>query len=101
MQREPDSSIYRITANAIDSYMLQAVLSTIFCCAPFGIVAMVYAAKVNTLKEEDDIEGALRASQKARKWCKVSLITQLSIVAVYLLFALVVSLFAIFSKPPS
>ena len=31
----------------IPNYLVQAILVTIFCCLPFGIVSIVYAAQVN------------------------------------------------------
>jgi len=32
---------------AVPNYLVQAILCTICCCLPFGIVAIVYAAQVN------------------------------------------------------
>ena len=29
------------------TYLVRAILVTVFCCLPFGIVAIVYAAQVN------------------------------------------------------
>jgi hypothetical protein len=56
----------------IKSYLAQAVLTTIFCCTPLGIVAIVYASKVSAKKESGDHQGALTASREARKWCWIS-----------------------------
>jgi hypothetical protein len=52
----------------VPSHMVWAVLSTILCCLPFGIVAIIYAAQVNTLVFRGDITGAMRASRTARNW---------------------------------
>ena len=38
----------------IPNYLVQAILTTLFCCLPFGIVAIVYAAQVNTKIEAGD-----------------------------------------------
>ncbi|NER07984.1 MAG: CD225/dispanin family protein [Okeania sp. SIO3C4] len=35
----------------VPSYLTQAILITVFCCLPFGIVAIVYAAQVNSRLE--------------------------------------------------
>jgi hypothetical protein len=51
-----------------------SILSTIFCCVPFGIVAIVYSAKVNPLWDFGDFVGAKDAADKARTWNKVSLV---------------------------
>jgi hypothetical protein len=45
-----------------------AILSTIICCNPLGIVSIVYAAQVNTLLFRADIPAAQRSSRLARNW---------------------------------
>src|SRR5207237_6484686 len=32
----------------VPSYLVQSILATLFCCMPFGIVAIVYAAQVSS-----------------------------------------------------
>ena len=59
-------------SNNVPSYLTQAILSTIFCCQPVGIVAIVYAAQVNTKLQAGDYEGAIIASDNAKKWCWIS-----------------------------
>lgn len=56
----------------IPNYLVPSILVTICCCLPFGIVAIVYAAQVNSKLEGGNIEGALDASNKARLWCWIS-----------------------------
>ncbi len=57
----------------IPSYLAQAILVTIFCCLPFGIVSIVYAAQVNGKVAAGDIDGARDASEKAKTWAWVAL----------------------------
>ncbi|MGD0060607.1 MAG: CD225/dispanin family protein [Verrucomicrobiia bacterium] len=52
----------------VPNYLVPAILSTICCCLPLGIVAIVFAAQVNTKLQAGDIPGALEASRKARMW---------------------------------
>ena len=33
----------------VKNYLTPAIISTICCCAPFGVPAIIYAAKVKTL----------------------------------------------------
>ena len=40
----------------IPNYLVHAILCTLFCCLPLGIVAIVYAAQVNTKAAAGDIE---------------------------------------------
>ena len=56
----------------IPTYLAHAILVTIFCCVPFGIVGIVYAAQVNGKVMAGDYAGAVDASNKARTWCWVS-----------------------------
>lgn len=65
---QPPPGYYR----DIPSYLAQAILCTLFCCLPFGIVAIVYAAQVNGKVAMGDYQGALSASNSARTWCWVS-----------------------------
>ena len=57
----------------IPNYLVQAILVTIFCCLPFGIVSIVYAAQVNGKVAGGDIRGARDASEKAKIWAWVAL----------------------------
>ncbi|MEO8614945.1 MAG: CD225/dispanin family protein [Luteolibacter sp.] len=56
----------------IPNYLWQSIVVTIFCCWPFGIPAIVYAAKVDGLKARGDIAGATAASASAKTWCFVA-----------------------------
>jgi hypothetical protein len=47
---------------------VQSILVTLCCCLPFGIVAIVYAAQVNTKLAAGDVAGALQSSKNARMW---------------------------------
>ena len=51
-----------------DSFMVWAILSTIFCCLPFGIASIVNASKVDGLWASGDYNGANEAARKARTW---------------------------------
>ena len=56
----------------ISNYLVPAILASIFGCWPFGIPAIVFAAKVDGLVSRGDIAGALEASRKAKTWTWVS-----------------------------
>ncbi len=51
-----------------DSNMVWAILSTLFCCLPTGIVAIVKASNVSGLYSRGDYEGAVQAANDAKKW---------------------------------
>ena len=57
----------------VPNYLAQAILVTLFCCLPFGIVAIVYAAQASGKLAAGDYAGALQTSKTAQRWCWVSL----------------------------
>ena len=54
------------------TWMLEAILVTLFCCLPFGIVGIVFASKVNNLYAMGDYDGAKRASDNAKTWTLIA-----------------------------
>ncbi|MBW7905398.1 MAG: CD225/dispanin family protein [Phycisphaerae bacterium] len=56
----------------IPNYLVPAILTTIFCCLPFGIVSIVYAAQVDSKARTGDVAGAMAASANAKKWAYLS-----------------------------
>lgn len=60
------------SATPPSSHLVWGVLTTIFCCLPFGIVSIVYAAQVNQKWAAGDVAGAIDASQLAKKWAITS-----------------------------
>ncbi|WP_375436929.1 CD225/dispanin family protein [uncultured Hymenobacter sp.] len=56
------------------NWLVESILVTIFCCLPFGIVAIVNAANVNSRLSVGDYAGAQEASRNAGKWVKYGLI---------------------------
>ncbi len=58
----------------IPNHLVGSILATLFCCLPFGIVAIVYAAGVNGKIAAGDFAGAKAASDKAKTWMTVSIV---------------------------
>lgn len=55
-------------SNKPENYLVQSILVTLCCCLPFGIVSIVYAARVDSLWRAGDFQGAVTASENAKKW---------------------------------
>ena len=72
------------------SYLALAILSTIFCCLPFGIVSIVKAAKVDSLWNAGRYLESQDASRKARNWAIAAILTSVVIAILYIVFVLVV-----------
>lgn len=62
-----------IPPGAVPNHLVGAILATVFCCWPFGIPAIVFAARVNGLLARGDLAGATDASKKANTWMWVSI----------------------------
>lgn len=56
------------------NYMVQSILVLLFCCWPFAIPALVAASKVDSAYAAGDYQGAIKASDDARKWVTVSFV---------------------------
>lgn len=69
------------------SNLVMAILTTIFCCLPFGIVGILKAAKVNSLYLTGQYEAAIKASQDAKKWSMIGIICGAIGIVLYLVFA--------------
>ena len=52
----------------VPNNLVMAILVTLFCCLPLGIVSIVYASQVNTKLAMGDYAGAMDSSSKARSW---------------------------------
>lgn len=56
----------------VPNYLVRAILTAIFCCMPFGIVAIVYAAQVNGYVASGNYAAAEGASANAKKWSGIA-----------------------------
>lgn len=52
-----------------DDYLMPSILVTIFCCLPFGVPAIVFAAMAKGKMDAGDNIGARRDSETAKNWC--------------------------------
>lgn len=61
------------------SYLVWAILSTFCCCQIFGIIAIIYAAKVQPKFNSGDYEGAVKYSERAALWIILSFVCGLAL----------------------
>ena len=78
-----------------DNYLALAIISTIFCCLPFGVVSIVYAAQVESLYLQGRYEEAVDKSNKAFKWAIAAAATVAAIVMLYFLILLIIMILGI------
>ena len=88
-QQPYDQSMQSGAGAPPSNYLVWSILVTIFCCWPFGIPAIVNAAKVNRLYQEGNYDAACTASANAKKWTIVSAIVGGVIITVYLILWIV------------
>ncbi len=69
-----------------NSYLALAIISTILCCLPLGIVSIVYATKVNSSYEDGNYELAEKSSKNAKTWGLVSVGIGVVGIVLYMVF---------------
>jgi hypothetical protein len=71
------------------NWLVESILVTIFCCLPFGVAGIVFAAQVNSKYDTGDFDGALRSSKEAAKWTKIGFFIGLAGIICYAIFILI------------
>jgi hypothetical protein len=69
----PSAPPMRTVNRAPNNHLLAAILVTIFCFWPFGVIAIVKAASVNPRWARGDRDGAYRAARAAKTWSLAAL----------------------------
>ena len=67
------------------TWLVESILATILCCIPFGIVAIVYATRVESNWYVGNKELALSSSKSAKSWTLVSVFIGLGISLIYII----------------
>lgn len=70
------------------NYLVWAIIATVLCCTPLGIVAIVYSAGVSSAYHSGDLETAMRRSRKARLWTIVAAVAGVLFTIFYTIYAL-------------
>lgn len=59
---------------AVKNYLVESILVTIFCCMPLGVVAIIFAAQVDSQLRSGNYAQALDSSNKARTFATISFV---------------------------
>lgn len=70
------------------TYMVWAIVATVCCCLPAGIVAIIFSSQVSTRYYSRDYEGARRASERAEIWIIIAIVLGIIVNALYFPLAL-------------
>ncbi len=76
-----------------DNNLVWAILATVMCCLPLGVVAIIKSSKVDQLWYQGRHEEAIKAAEDAKKWSIYSAVSIGIIVVLYILFAVIIIAF--------
>lgn len=68
----PQPGVLQPAGVYVPNYLVFSILTTVLCCLPTGIPAIIYSAQVNGKLQAGDIAGAQAASRNAKMWCWIS-----------------------------
>lgn len=73
-----------------ENYLVWAILCTVLCCLPLGIVAIIKSQEVNKLWAQGDYAGAQKASADTKKYATWGAIAAAIGWILYILFFVVI-----------
>lgn len=68
------------------NYLAIAILSTLLCCLPFGVISIIYAAQVDGQWNSGQYDKAYQSSRKAKNWAIAAVATSLIVSIIYFIF---------------
>ena len=75
-----------------DNNLVWAILCTVLCCLPLGIVAIIKSTKVKELWALGDKAGAQKAADDAKKWAIWGAAAAAVVSVLYIIFFMVIGL---------
>lgn len=79
---------------AISNNLVWAILATLFCCLPLGIVSIIHAAKVDGLVAAGNYAAAQEAADKAKSWALWAAGAFVVLMLLYVVFIVMVGMSA-------
>ena len=73
-----------------ENYLIWAILVTLFCCLPFGIISIIKSCDVNTKYDKGQYLEAEAASRSARNWALWGALSSVIGAIIYIIFVLTV-----------
>ncbi|MFT3660074.1 MAG: CD225/dispanin family protein [Gordonia sp. (in: high G+C Gram-positive bacteria)] len=75
-----------------DNNLVWAILCTVLCCLPLGIVSIIKSTSVSKLWAQGDFAGAQKAADDAKKFAMWGAIASVVVVILYVIFMVVVGI---------
>ncbi len=76
---------YSETYEKVENHLVKAILTTLFCCMPVGIAAIVYASQVDGHARSGNLAAARESARKANMWANISIGCILAYVGIYVI----------------
>lgn len=70
----------------VEAHLAKAIIVTLVCCLPLGVVSIVQASSVSGKLMAGDIQGAQEASRKADSWANWAIGLGISFYIIYFIF---------------
>lgn len=80
-----------------DNNLVWAILCTVLCCLPLGIVAIIKSTSVNTHWAQGNYEAAQKAADDAKKFSIWGAVIALIGIVVYVLFFVLLGIGGVFA----
>lgn len=68
-----------------NNYLFLSIFTTVCCCLPFGIYAIILSSKVNTLYLAGQYDLAVQKSQEAKKFSMIGIGLGLAFIVIYMI----------------
>ena len=82
-----------------ENYLVWAILCTVLCCLPLGIVSIVYSTKVSGLWAQGRYAEAQAAADSAKKWAIIGAIVGGVVAVISVILYVVIGVVAISNLP--
>lgn len=86
------------TGTPPDNNLVWAILCTVLCCMPLGIVAIIKSTKVKELWALGDMAGAQKAADDAKKWAIWGAAAAAIVWVLYIIFFVVIGFGGAFAE---
>lgn len=76
--------------NPPDNNLVWAILCTVLCCLPLGVVAIIKSTSVNSLWNQGKHDEAQKAADDAKKYAKWGAIAGGILILLYVIFVVII-----------
>jgi len=82
----PNAAHFPGTSQTVDNQMVKAVLVSVLCCLPFGIIAIIKSSEVNGKLAAGDVVGAQMSASSSSNWSNMGMMFGLIFGLLYFIF---------------